>query len=336
MYSLVKLLSPVSSAVARLTLLPPALSLLHPFPLVPIFMTSSSRDSRRLLHFLGGQMVCNKFNSAGCFSSSCKLLHACSHCGQAHSRSGCPLHPPKFGPKRLLSHLSIPVNAPALAADLSLHPDHSFIYYLLDHLIFSFSSGLAVLPASSLSCRNLLSALSEPDVVSSLLAKEVSEGFMIGPFASPPFSTYLGIILSALPLVSTPARNASSSICVPLMAPQNHPSSGVCWEDRFHFAVCLAFGCKSSPKMFDTLAEALCWFLLSVCRLPHVLYLLDDFLMVVSPFLPICVWPLHPLLCISASLCPPLSQEVSGSIYVSRVPWHSARFSLVPGFPSTR
>ena len=32
-FLLVVLLSPVSSAVARLTLLPPALSLLHPFPL---------------------------------------------------------------------------------------------------------------------------------------------------------------------------------------------------------------------------------------------------------------------------------------------------------------
>ncbi|KAL6456174.1 hypothetical protein MHYP_G00347160 [Metynnis hypsauchen] len=50
--------------------------------------------------------------------------------------------------------------------------------------------GLAVLPASSLSCCNLLSTLSEPDDVSSFSAKDVSEGFMIGPFTSPALLTY--------------------------------------------------------------------------------------------------------------------------------------------------
>ncbi|KAL7852249.1 hypothetical protein SRHO_G00180340 [Serrasalmus rhombeus] len=56
---------------------------------------------------------------------------------------------------------------------------------------------------------------------------------------------------------------------------------GVCWK-----VVCLAFSCKSSPKIFNILAEALCWILRNVCRLPFVLHLLDDFLVVVSPSSP--------------------------------------------------
>ncbi len=44
------------------------------------------------------------------------------------------------------------------------------------------------MPDYSLVCKNLLSALKEPEVVDSLLEKEVKKGFMIGPFDDPPFS----------------------------------------------------------------------------------------------------------------------------------------------------
>ncbi|KAL6470791.1 hypothetical protein MHYP_G00219100 [Metynnis hypsauchen] len=83
---------------------------------------------------------------------------------------------------------------------------------------------------------------------------------------------------------------------------------GVCWEGRFYFAVRLAFSCKSSPKIFDTLAEALCWILLDVCRLASVLHLLNDFLVVVSPSSP----PAYGLCTLSSAflhLSVPLSPE---------------------------
>lgn len=50
-----------------------------------------------------------------------------------------------------------------------------------------------------------------------------------------------------------------------------------------YFSVRLTFGCRSSPKIFDTLSEALCWILLNNCKLPFVLHLLDDFLLVDYP-----------------------------------------------------
>lgn len=50
-----------------------------------------------------------------------------------------------------------------------------------------------------------------------------------------------------------------------------------------YFSVRLTFGCRSSPKIFNTLSEALCWILLNNNKLPFVLHLLDDFLLVDFP-----------------------------------------------------
>ncbi|XP_066538410.1 uncharacterized protein [Hoplias malabaricus] len=61
---------------------------------------------------------------------------------------------------------------------------------------------------------------------------------------------------------------------------------GVKWRGQFYFAVRLTFGCKSSPKIFDTLAEALSWILLNVYDVPYVVHLLDDFLVLDSPSSP--------------------------------------------------
>ncbi|XP_046888607.1 uncharacterized protein LOC124475816 [Hypomesus transpacificus] len=91
-----------------------------------------------------------------------------------------------------------------------------------------------------------------------------------------------------------------------------HPSQwhlfGIKWRSQMYFYARLAFGCRSSPCIFDTLSEALCWVLLNVHRLPFVLHLLDDFLVVGFPFSP-------PARCISVvkatfgHLGVPLSEE---------------------------
>ncbi|XP_038136401.1 uncharacterized protein LOC119780436 [Cyprinodon tularosa] len=66
-----------------------------------------------------------------------------------------------------------------------------------------------------------------------------------------------------------------------------HPSQwhlfGAKWKSLFYFAVRLTFGCRSSPCLFDKVSEALCWILLNVTRLPCVLHLLDDFLLIDPP-----------------------------------------------------
>ncbi len=57
---------------------------------------------------------------------------------------------------------------------------------------------------------------------------------------------------------------------------------GIRWNEKFYFAVRLTFGCKSSPKIFDMLSEALCWILQNNYAIPYLIHLLDDFL-VISP-----------------------------------------------------
>ncbi len=48
-------------------------------------------------------------------------------------------------------------------------------------------------------------------------------------------------------------------------------------DKKFYFAVRLTFGCKSSPKIFDMLSEALCWILQNNHAIPYLIHLLDDF-----------------------------------------------------------
>ena len=59
------------------------------------------------------------------------------------------------------------------------------------------------------------------------------------------------------------------------------------WQSTLpNWAYFLVFCCRSSPRIFDTLSEALCWILYNICKLPFVLQLLDDFLVVDFPSSP--------------------------------------------------
>ncbi len=66
-----------------------------------------------------------------------------------------------------------------------------------------------------------------------------------------------------------------------------HPDAwhlfGVQWAGKFYFAVRLTFGFKSSPKIFDMLSEAICWILSNNYAIPHLIHLLDDFLIISPP-----------------------------------------------------
>ncbi|RXN34492.1 poly [Labeo rohita] len=58
---------------------------------------------------------------------------------------------------------------------------------------------------------------------------------------------------------------------------------GIRWKNEFYFAVRLTFGCRSSPKIFDTLSEAICWILFNNYTIPYLIHLQDDFLIVSPP-----------------------------------------------------
>ncbi len=66
-----------------------------------------------------------------------------------------------------------------------------------------------------------------------------------------------------------------------------HPSFwhlfGIRWQENFYFSVRLTFGCRSSPKIFDMLSEAICWILSNNYDIPYLVHLLDDFLIISPP-----------------------------------------------------
>ena len=58
---------------------------------------------------------------------------------------------------------------------------------------------------------------------------------------------------------------------------------GIKWEGQYYFFKRLTFGCRSSPKIFDTLSRALCWIAQHKYKINHILHLLDDFLTIDDP-----------------------------------------------------
>ena len=55
---------------------------------------------------------------------------------------------------------------------------------------------------------------------------------------------------------------------------------GIKWEDKVYFFNKLVFGCRSSPRIFDTLSQAICWTAKGNYNIKNVLHLLDDFFVI--------------------------------------------------------
>ena len=328
-------------------------------PSVNVPMPKGVDRRGRPILYQGGRMVCNNFNHLGCALSNCRLLHVCSFCGGAHARSTCP-HNPTTAADQPIQHLNTPIKVNVLATALQNHPDRQLVHFLIDGFTHGFHPGMSVLPDISHVCHNLQSALAEPHTVDTLLAKEVKEGFMIGPFDIPPFPLFrispIGIatrkysgkkrlimdlssphgshipsinsvipspdfsmqyatIDHAITLIRLAGRGAwlsKADIISAFKVLPIHPDFwrffGVCWKGAYYFSVHLTFGCKSSPKIFDSLSEALCWILTNNHRLPYILHLLDDFLVVTPPSSP----PRHGLNTLTnafSELGVPLSEE---------------------------
>ncbi len=65
--------------------------------------------------------------------------------------------------------------------------------------------------------------------------------------------------------------------------PSLWPLHGVEWQNKMYFATRLVFGSRSSPKIFDYLAQAIEWIAIHNYGIKHVLHLLDDFLTIDPP-----------------------------------------------------
>ena len=64
---------------------------------------------------------------------------------------------------------------------------------------------------------------------------------------------------------------------------QDWPWLGIFWQNQYYFYTRLVFGCRSSPKIFDTLSQAIVWIAKHNYGISHRLHLLDDFLVLDAP-----------------------------------------------------
>ncbi|XP_061162686.1 uncharacterized protein LOC133171907 [Saccostrea echinata] len=50
------------------------------------------------------------------------------------------------------------------------------------------------------------------------------------------------------------------------------------WRSQYYYYTKLSFGCRSSPKIFDNLSQAVCWIAYNNYGIKYILHLLDDFI----------------------------------------------------------
>ncbi len=103
------------------------------------------------------------------------------------------------------------------------------------------------------------------------------------------FSLRYHDIEQAVELVKIAGRGAwlakldiTSALKVMTIHPDSWHLFGILWERKYYFAVRLTFGCKSSPKIFNMLSEAICWILSNNYAIPHLIHLL----ILIQRFLP--------------------------------------------------
>ena len=128
------------------------------------------------------------------------------------------------------------------------------------------------------------------------------------------FSMKYSTVSHAIKLIHLAGRGAmlskadiTNAFKVLPLHPDFWPFFGVSWKGSYYFAVRLTFGCKSSPKLFNSLSEALCWILTNNHHIPHLVHLLDDFLIVESPSTPL-AYGLNTLRKVFADVGVPLSE----------------------------
>lgn len=209
--------------------------------------------------------------------------------------------------------------------------------YLCNGLRFGFDTMIQDFDFPSKECKNLLSAIQNPDIVDKLLLSETTKGFLEGPFPAPPFPRYrvspigvsfhkysnkprLIVDLSAphsedkqepsinslidkekcslsYVTIDDAIKNIhklgkGTTMCkidisdafklIPILPSQWHLFC-VKWRNGYYYYTKLAFGCRSSPKIFDCLSQAICWIATQNYGIKDILHLLDDFITFEGP-----------------------------------------------------
>ena len=59
---------------------------------------------------------------------------------------------------------------------------------------------------------------------------------------------------------------------------------GMHWKGSFYFDRCMSMGCASSCRTFEIFSTAVAWVARHKLKIDHIIYLLDDFLIVSTRF----------------------------------------------------
>ncbi|VDH93556.1 Hypothetical predicted protein [Mytilus galloprovincialis] len=178
---------------------------------------------------------------------------------------------------------STPINIEKLEHELQNHPDINFRSYLINGLRNGFDSMVKYDTWDTKVCKNNYSARSQSTVVSDLIKKECEKGFVYGPFQHSPFPRFRVSPLG----VATGKYSDKKRLILDLSSPHNDECMSVNdmidksdfkWKAMYYFYVRLTFGCRSSPKIFDTVSQAVCYIAEKNYKVQHILHLLDDFL----------------------------------------------------------
>lgn len=78
--------------------------------------------------------------------------------------------------------MKTPINVNKLEYELNNFPDIECKNYLLSGLRSGFHTGIRMFPTNSIECKNLRSAVANPQCVSELVQCEVNKGYLYGPF----------------------------------------------------------------------------------------------------------------------------------------------------------
>ncbi|XP_063312611.1 uncharacterized protein LOC134612189 [Pelobates fuscus] len=94
--------------------------------------------------------------------------------------------PNKLYPKQYLSSIDVSL----LRKLLRDHPSQHLVEFLVSGFTAGFHTGIIHMPTGVLECKNLQTAMADPDAIDRLIQKEVDQGFVIGPFDTPPFAVW--------------------------------------------------------------------------------------------------------------------------------------------------
>lgn len=82
------------------------------------------------------------------------------------------------------------ISASVLEWELRNHPDRQFVNYLVQGITSGFDTGINELPSKNYICKNNLSAVRNSTITTELVHKELTKGYLLGPFPEIPYERY--------------------------------------------------------------------------------------------------------------------------------------------------